>query len=176
MYVIRNEGRFPVVVRDLNYHVEGGKSIDLDLVFRREKSEASVDLKNLIRCKKVIVLNKDQYTSQKQNIVRDREQPHPQTSEKPDLDSLVLTELLKEIRGMKDMFEQGVNVNSTNVNQSVKKYDDATNAKIAELQARTLSQGNNEVEKNFENIGNVTENKDSNVSDMLDILDSLGNE
>jgi hypothetical protein len=179
MFVIRNEGRFPVVVRDLNYHIQGGKSIDLDLVFRRETSEASVDLKNLIKCKKVFVLNKDQYASTKQNIVQ---QSAVQTVSKEEplsnnVSPLALTELLKEIRGMKDLLAQGNNISSSNdVVQDLSQYDDATRQKIADLQARSLSQKDNEVEKNFENIGNVTEKTDSGIGNMLDILDSLEND
>ena len=174
MYIIRNNGRFPVVVRDLNYHIQGGKSIDLDLVFRRENSESSVDLKNLIKCKKVEILNKDQYQVKKPQIIKD--EPKPQTVVAQD--SKTMIELLKEMREMKDLISQGVNVGGGVVSSSdnLKGYDEETRKKIADLQARSLSQKEAEVEKNFENIGNVTENKDGGIGDMLDILDSLDND
>ena len=172
MFVIRNDGRFPVVIRDLNYHVQGGKSVDLDLIFRRETSEASVDLRNLIKCKKVHIINKDQYVA----APRVSPQPEPQP-EKKDLESLALNELLKEIRGMKDLLANGVNIsNVSEVKQDLSQYDDATRKKIADLQARSLSQRKDEVEKNFENIGKVTEKQDHSVNNMLDILDSLEND
>lgn len=178
MYVIRNNGRFPVVVRDLNYHIEGGKSIDLDLVFRRENVESSVDLKNLIKCKKVEVLNKDSYNPHRPTVIREGAPITPSTSNSSlPQDSAAMLELLKEIKEMKNLIGQGVAIGSggERVVNDLEGYDEETRKKIADLQARSLSQNKNEVEKNFENIGNVTEKKDSNINDMLDILDSLDN-
>jgi hypothetical protein len=178
MFVIKNNSRFPVVIRDLNYHIQGNKSVDLDLIFRRETAENSVDLKNIIKCKKVDVLNKDNHISTKQNVVKDQEAF--KAAKPAEIAPSTLIELVKEIKSMKDLLSQGATIQHVQSNNTVEvasNYDEATKKKIADLQARSLAQKDNEVEKNFENIGKVTEKKDSGVGNMLDILDSLnGNE
>ena len=123
-------------------------------------------------------MNKDLYNPHRPSVIREGT-PIAQPIAKIDVsqDSSAMLELLKEIKEMKNLIGQGVLVGhgGERVVDNLEGYDEETRKKIAALQARSLSQNENEVEKNFENIGNITEKKDSNVNDMLDVLDSLDN-
>jgi len=171
MFVLQNNGRFPIIIRDLNFHIEGGKSIDMDMTFRREMTEASVDLKNLLRCKKIVLLNKTEYNNEKPlppQIKRDStviEKTDPKGNE-------MLALLLKKFGDIEDVLKQG------GVGGGFKEpeYTNETWEKLADLKAKNLADNDKEVIKNFENIGNTTEKKDNSAMDMLDILNNLDNQ
>jgi hypothetical protein len=172
MFVLQNNGRFPIIIRDLNLHIEGGKSVDMDLTFRREMTEASVDLKNLLRCKKIVLLNKTDYKNEKPlppQIKKENtaiEKTDPKSNE-------MLALLLKKFGDIEEVLKH---VGSGTDISKEPEYTDETWAKLADLKAKNLMDNDKEVEKNFENIGNTTEKKDNSAIDMLNILNNLDNQ
>lgn len=170
MYVVKNNGRFPVIIRDLNYHIEGGgKAVDLDLVFRREMTEKSVDLKNLFRCKKLILLNKSEVEIQKPLPPQIKKEPDVVETTDPKSNEL-LALLLKKFGDLESAIHNGGGVS---VNNSEPQYNDSTMEKLAELKANSLANKEDEVERNFSDIGKTTEQKDNSLNDMLNILNNL---
>ena len=162
MFIIKNPGQFPVIIRDLNLHIAGGKEVDLDSLFSRDTVERSVNLDRLINANKIVIVGQEKAEKKQQRIVR-------QKPKENNLDAAILLELRKDLLEVKDMLRAGAGERRNEENSEVSAE---TVERLNKLKVRNLSLEDYEVEKNFEKIGNTVE-KEEGLSDLLDTLDSL---
>lgn len=159
MYIVKNIGQYPIIIRDLNLHIAGGKTVDLDELFNPDTVRRSVSLQTLIGRRKLII--SDNVEQNKIDTVAIETQNNPK----------ILVELKKDLIEIKDMLRSV----SPNHSQSVEqKYDEDTTKRITELQVSNLSKSIDDAKKNFDNIGKST-NKSENLDKLLGVLDSLDN-
>lgn len=167
MYKVKNVGEYPVIIRDLNLHVSGGKEVDLDTLFNQDTVRRSVDLVRLIEKGKIKVLSKNE-PRQKNPVVSKRP---PQKDPSQQQDSKMYAELKKDLAEIKDLLRASPQTVSEIAEQT--DYDEDTLRQITDLQVNNLSRGTEEAERNFEDLGNSTEKKEK-LDDLLNVLDSLG--
>jgi len=165
MYIVKNTGTFPVMIRDLNLHIAGGKIVDLDELFKADTVRKSVDLKRLIKQEKIKEINKETQAP-KPTPVFQKPSSRPQ---EPQVESKILVDLQKGLLEIKDMLRSGVLSQSAEEKQN---YDEETLKRIADLQVKNLSDNTENVKKNFEQIGQSTKATE-NIDQLLGVLDSL---
>ena len=163
MYIVKNNGSYPVIIRDLNLHISGGKSVDLDTLFNPDTVRRSVDLSQLISKNKVSLLQKEKIAENKTVV----DKPIPKQSQ----DQLKLDDFKKDLLEIKEMLRSGAMPVAVVEKES---HDEETIKRITNLQVQSLSTDSENVEKNFEHIGKSTEKKEK-LDQLLDVLDSLDN-
>jgi len=164
MYSIKNNGSYPIIIRDLNLHIAGGKTVDLDCLFKHDTVRRSVDLQNLISNNKLELVGKEKVEQIKTVVVKNIKRESQE-------DSKLLAELRSDLLEIKDILRSGKKDNypSESVRQG---YNDETIRQITDLQVRNLSENDSDIEKNFENIGQTIK-KSEKLNDLLDVLDAL---
>ena len=176
MYVVKNPGKFPVIIRDLNYHIAGGKVIDLDDIFARSNVEKSVDLKRLLHAKKIRVINKGGTSKleEPQEEVRELPPSHPceeKSSEgSSSLKEALLLKLGRDMSEIKEILEEGIHAPSGEMSGASMGEDMAR--QLAEVKAKNITNKDLDVSKNFEKIGKET-TKEEALDSLLDIMDNL---
>ena len=169
MYVILNKSSFPIIIRDLNFHIAGGKSVALDLVISINTSEVSEDLKKLIDSKKIEIINKDNYRKEENKPKKSSEDKKVRTS----LDDGFLLDLKKDLIEIKNFIKEkkdsGKNV------ESEESSDPEVQKKLADLRVRNISKQEFVIKTNFDKLGESTVKKDE-ISNLVDVLDSLSKE
>jgi hypothetical protein len=171
MYVVKNLGQFPVIIRDLSFHLAGGKSVDLDTVFKRDTSSRSVDLTRLIDSKKLEVLNKDG-NEIKEKII---EKHTVKVVNEGGKDSAVLLKLGQDMADLKELLLKGGFSPVNNQSNSDNDVDEGTLKRLAELKAKNISSEKMDVSRNFETIGKET-TKEESLDDLLDVMENLEGE
>jgi len=169
MFVIQNLGKFSVIIRDLNLNISGGKSVDIDTLVKRENAEKSVDLQRLISSNKLSVLNKDNIILVEQPVVVAKKAEDNSNT----LDNTLLRQLRNDILEVKDFLRAMPKGNTIVKSEEV--YDEATTNSLVALKVRNLSNNNMDLKTNFDKLGEST-NKEDRLDDLLNTLDSLGND
>jgi len=166
MYTVKNVGTFPIIIRDLNLHISGGKIVDLDSLFKQDTIRRSVDLQKLLDKGKLFLVEKKLEKIKPKSFI-------PTTIIKNDNqhDSKILTELKKDLGEIKDLLKSGSHVVAQTEGNQVE-YDEETRKKITNLQVKNLSDGMGKAKKNFDKMGESTE-KQEKLDNLLDVLDSL---
>ena len=161
MYIVKNTGAYPVIIRDLSLHIAGGKTVDLDTLFKPNIVRMSGDLISLVKRDKLSEVDKE---VKPPDPVQSKPVFIPQKTQS---DSKILTELLE----IKKMLKSGVTsqVASENTQED---HDEETLKMITDMQVKNLSGDVGDVKKNFEQIGESTNSK-GNLDQLLDVLDSL---
>lgn len=168
MFTVKNPGQFPVIIRDLNLHVAGGKEVDLDSLFSRDTIERSVNLERLIKYKKIVIVEQEKVEKKpNQSVVK------KVGKDASGADPALLLELRKDILEVKDLIRSGSFFGGSGVCEEP--ADPETEEKLNKLRVHNLSKDNYEVETNFENIGKITEKEEA-LGDLLDTLDALEGE
>lgn len=165
MYIVKNPGQFPIIIRDLNLHIAGGKEVDLDSLYSRDTIVRSVNLERLVQSKKVVIVEQDAVEKKRPAAV----QKEPKKS--GSVDAAILLELKKDILEVKDMLKSG----GAQIRQPESSESDLSSEatdKLNKLRVRNLSKEDYSVEKNFETIGQTVE-KEEQLSDLLETLDAL---
>jgi len=169
MYLIKNTGQFPIIIRDLSLHVRGGKTIDLDSVIKRATIEKSVDLQKLISSNKLIVVEKDGQTIEKSKPVT------LQKKQNNESDNILLFDLKRDLLEIKSLL-QGLPSGMVSIKKDSKEeHDEKTEQRIIDLKVRNLSKEDKSAYINFDDIGKVLQKKEE-VTNLMDVLDSLENE
>jgi hypothetical protein len=167
MYIVKNQGQFPVIIRDLSLHIAGGKEVDLDELFKRDIINRSVNLEKLINSKKLVLVNKEQKEEKKTSPIKQI----VKKEKKQDVDNSVIYGIRKDLAELKEMLKNGI-VSSGGSVSNIEEINPETAEKINKLRVANLSKEDYDIEKNFEEIGNATE-KSEQLGDLLDVLDSL---
>lgn len=165
MYIVKNVGQFPVIIRDLNLHIAGGKEVDLDSLYSRDTVVRSVNLERLVQSKKVVVVEQDAVKKKIPSVARQEQK------KRGEVDAAILLELKKDILEVKDMLKSG----GAQIRHSESIESDLSSEatdKLNKLRVRNLSKEDYSVEKNFETIGQTVE-KEEQLNDLLETLDAL---
>jgi len=164
MFIVKNNGQFPIIIRDLNLHVSGGKEVDLDSLFSRDTIDRSVNLARLVQSNKLLIVNKEKKEVKKQVPIAKSKNVESA------VDSSLLLQIKKELLEVKDLIRSGASSRpSVRVEESLSQD---TIDKLNKLRVMNLSKDDCEVETNFDQIGNTTE-KEEGLGALLDALDAL---
>ena len=165
MFIVRNNGKFPILIRDLSLHISGEKEIDLDTIIKRENADKSFNLQKMIETKKLEVIKKD-------NIVTKRvEQKTIKEQEINPINNSVLMELRKDISSIKDLLMDN-RISSVHPKEKLEELDEETKKKLVDLKVRNFSKDGSGVEKNYNQLGTSTEKIES-LDSLLNTLDDL---
>lgn len=168
MYTVKNKGSFPVIIRDLNLHISGGKTVDLDTLFKQDTVRRSVDLQKLIERDKLELVEKETVKVAPKKVAR------PSLPQNPQSDQQILIALQKGFLEIKEMLQSGT-VLTPAQEKVIEEYDEETRKRITELQVQNLSGEIGKTEKNFDQIGESTR-KHEQLNDLLNVLDDIEKE
>lgn len=175
MFRIKNIGEHPVLIRDLNLQISGGKEVDLDSFLPESTYSRSVDLKTLEEKNKIEILDKIENNVKKTNIIKNQNIKNKEKSN--DLNDKILREVRSEIHEFKKMLQCAI-INGVNSNQENKKqHNQETESRVTNLQVANLTKedSENRVKKNFKDIGKSIE-KQEEISSLSKLLQSLQDE
>jgi hypothetical protein len=163
MYVVKNCGKFPVIIRDLNFYLAGDKEVDLEIIFGRGNIEKSSSLKKLLESGKVIVVKENFEKKQIEKKITVKK-------ENASSDNVALLKIQNDIGELKDLIK---NISVVGFEKEQKEgVDDRSAEEINKLKVANLSKEDFKVVKNFEEIGKTVEKKEE-LDNLLNVLNSL---
>lgn len=159
MFLIKNARTFPVVIRDLSFHVAGNSIVDLSEFFPRDSINKSVDLRKLLENDKIQILKQSEEKKSETH-------PPPVVVEKV-VHNNHNDELIEKLNSFEELLKNialgGVKQETNHLNLSEIE---------SELKAKILSDNPNKIEANFDDIGEKKKRKDD-VDDLINILEDL---